>query len=231
MEPENGISCNFFIFLCWGPIGVAPGTGVPIGDPRVGVHFGDPRVWGSHWAAPGSGVPIGVAPGQGLKDPLALGTPQGILALWDAPNEIRTTLPMRSPSLEGSQHQIILLNGRLRLDKGQLRKKKSFWVFTWIQGVQEAIQEGPELLPELKNDHTCNFLKLSYFLLHFIVHDWGSPLALRPIGREPRGSQGSGGPQGIPGKTPWDPWASPGIPGNPDGTPGDQIKKKSREVV
>ena len=51
------------------PIGVAPGTGVPLG-------------------IPGLGVPIGVAPGQGLWGPpslWALGTPLGILALWDPP--------------------------------------------------------------------------------------------------------------------------------------------------
>ena len=63
-----------FMYFCMyllygGPIGVAPGTGVPLG-------------------IPGLGVPIGVAPGQGLWGPpglWALGTPQGFLGLWDPP--------------------------------------------------------------------------------------------------------------------------------------------------
>ena len=54
----------FMYFLYGGPIGVAPGTGVPLG-------------------IPGLGFPIGVASGQGLWDPLALGTPQGFLGPWD----------------------------------------------------------------------------------------------------------------------------------------------------
>ena len=49
---------------------------------RQGSHWGS-QGWGSHWAAPGSRVPIGPLLGQGLWGPLALGTPQGLLGIWD----------------------------------------------------------------------------------------------------------------------------------------------------
>ena len=60
----------FMYFLYWGPIGAAPGSGVPLGIPGLGFPLGRSWVRGSHWAAPG----------QGLRGPLALGTPQGFWA-------------------------------------------------------------------------------------------------------------------------------------------------------
>ena len=38
-----------------------------------------------------------------------------------------------------------------------------FWKFASIRGVQGAIPECPELIPELNNDQICNFLKKHMF--------------------------------------------------------------------
>ena len=65
----------FMYFLHGGPIGVAPGTGVPLG-------------------IPGFGVPIGVAPGQGFPLGRSWSGPLGPLGPWDPP---RLPGPLRSP--------------------------------------------------------------------------------------------------------------------------------------
>ena len=59
-----------------------------------GVPLGLLQGQGSHWGSQGMGFPLGLLLGMGFplgrswsgpRGPLALGTPQGILALWDPP--------------------------------------------------------------------------------------------------------------------------------------------------
>ena len=63
-----------------------------------------------------------------------------------------------------------------------LKKKSKFWIFFWsfisIQGVQGAIWEGPEPIPELKNITKCSFLKIIKFSIFFFA--WGPFLAPGP---------------------------------------------------
>ena len=61
--------------LCLGSHWGSQGLGFPLG-----LLLGQ----GSHWGSQGMGFPLGRSR-SGPRGPLALGTPQGILALWDPP--------------------------------------------------------------------------------------------------------------------------------------------------
>ena len=56
----------FIVFLYWGLIGAAPGSGVPLGIPGFGVRIGAAPGSGVPIGDPKVGVPIGVASGQCL---------------------------------------------------------------------------------------------------------------------------------------------------------------------
>ena len=68
----------FMYFLYGGPIGVAPGTGVPLGIPGLGFPLGRSWVRGSHWGRSWSG-PLG--PLGPCDPPRPLGPWD--LGLWD----------------------------------------------------------------------------------------------------------------------------------------------------
>ena len=66
----------FMYFLYWGPIGAAPGSGVPLGIPGLGFPLGRSWVRGSHWGCSRSG-PLGPPKASLALGAQVSGTPLG----------------------------------------------------------------------------------------------------------------------------------------------------------